>query len=176
MRIVIMQEHTCNMLGHSGEALAVQARFPVAEAFRQTYGDGTFALLLLRPGETEPRAMVISVEGGDVVWNVSREAAEKPGLGVCELRYLVGQTLAKSAKYPVRILDALGEPAEEPPEAWQDWVDSVLSAATEIRQDITGKQDVIPDLTEIRDNAAKGKAVYDFGFYLDGNGDLCYDR
>ena len=165
MRVVTMQEHTYSVLGHSGEALAVQARFPVAEAFRQTYGEGTFALLLLRPGETEPRAMVVSVEDGDVVWNVSREATEKPGFGVCELSYFVGQTLAKSEKYPVRILDALGEPAEDPPEAWHDWVENVLSAAADIRQSAggTGTGEAVRvrtvDCTELR---RLHYAVHDF--------------
>lgn len=116
------------ILGRAGEHLARTVRFDIAR-WRALYGDGTAALILRRPGEAEPYPCVVSQEGDIVTWPITRvETARLGTTGRYELQYLVGEQVVKSAMGIAVVYDALSEPAEEPPEAQQGWVDQVLTA------------------------------------------------
>lgn len=99
----------------------------------QLYGDGTAELLHeLKSGTVYPVA--IKQDGTSVSWIVTASDTATVGAGRAELRWYVGDTLAKSAKFRTSVSPALADTTTEtPPEPQQSWVDKVLAAAQEIK-------------------------------------------
>lgn len=114
-----MRIHTAGRLviplGVQGENLAQQVRFPVRR-WVEGYGEGTFRLLVRRPGDTEPYAAAVTVEEEYVVWTVTAADTARAGMGRCELQYSVGEALAKSWAWVTRVEASLGGSGEDPPE------------------------------------------------------------
>ena len=99
----------------------------------QLYGDGTAELLHeLKDGTIYPVA--VTQDGASVSWTVSASDTATVGAGRAELRWYVGDTLAKSAKFRTSVSSALADSTTEtPPAPQQSWVDKVLAAAQEIK-------------------------------------------
>lgn len=99
----------------------------------QLYGDGTAELLHeLKSGTVYPVA--VTQDGASVSWIVTASDTATVGAGRAELRWYVGDTLAKSAKFRTSVSSALADSTTEtPPAPYQSWVDKVLKAAQEIK-------------------------------------------
>lgn len=120
-------------LGRQGEHLVTEVRFPLGQLI-DTFGDGHPALLAVRPGESESYPVAITVEDGDAVWVVSKVDTGKAGTGRAELRWYVGDALAKSITYCLVIARALSvAEGETPPASMKSWVDSVIEAGIDAR-------------------------------------------
>lgn len=122
-------------LGRMGENEATVIVFNIAE-WRELFGNGTFSLVNLRPGDAAAYPCVIEQDATTVKWTVQSADLAKQGYGKCELIYTVGGTIAKSEIYTTFIGEALTGGAE-PPEPWEDWVQRVLAsgaAAQEAKQ------------------------------------------
>ena len=119
-------------LGRQGENLATCIIFDCT-GLAQLYGDGTAELLHeLKDGTIYPVAVM--QEGASVSWTVSASDTAMVGAGRAELRWYVGDTLAKSAKFRTSVSSALADTTTEtPPAPQQSWVDKVLAAAQEIK-------------------------------------------
>lgn len=119
-------------LGRQGENLATCVTFDCT-GLVQLYGDGTAELLHeLKDGTIYPVA--VQQDGASVSWTVSASDTAMVGAGRAELRWYVGDTLAKSAKFRTSVSSALADSTTEtPPEPQQSWVDKVLAAAQEIK-------------------------------------------
>lgn len=115
------------LLGREGENLARSMIFDISD-WISAYGDGTVSLIAQRSGDTEPYPCTVTVDGSSVTWLVTAADTAQAGYGRCELRYAVGDALAKSETWRTYTADALGTPAPEPPEPQQAWVDKVLAA------------------------------------------------
>ena len=87
-------------LGRQGENLARQIVFDVS-GWETEYGLGVVELIAQRPGEVQPYPVAVHRNGTIVTWDVSSTDTEMPGdSGKCELRYYVGEVLAKSKTKP----------------------------------------------------------------------------
>lgn len=119
-------------LGRQGENLATCVIFDCS-GFAQLYGDGTAELLHeLKSGTVYPVA--IQQDGASVSWTVSASDTATVGAGRAELRWYVGDTLAKSAKFRTSVSSALPDTSvSTPPAPQQSWVEEVLAAAQEIK-------------------------------------------
>lgn len=119
-------------LGRQGENLATCIIFDCS-GLVQLYGDGTAELLHeLKDGTIYPVA--VTQDGASVSWTVSTSDTATVGAGRAELRWYVGDTLAKSAKFRTSVSSALADSTTEtPPEPQKSWVDKVLQAAQEIK-------------------------------------------
>lgn len=116
-------------LGREGENNARRIIFSLIRC-EKLYGPGVAQLIVQRTGETTPYPVALTLEGSNVIWTVTAADTAIPGTkGKAELRYYVGDTLAKSETWGTIVLDALGKPSETPPEPQKDWVDQVLDAA-----------------------------------------------
>ena len=131
MTIVIADGNGFVALGKQGENNATEVRFPVAEDWAALFGEGVFQLLILRPTEATPYAVPVTVDGANVCWAVSGTDVSIPGIGGCELRYTVGETLAKSETYVTLTEKAIGGTDGPYPTPWEEWVDHVMQAAAE---------------------------------------------
>ena len=119
-------------LGRQGENLATCVIFDCS-GFAQLYGGGTAELLHeLKDGTIYPVA--VTQDGTSVSWIVTASDTATVGAGRAELRWYVGNTLAKSAKFRTSVSSALADSTTEtPPEPQNSWVDKVLQAAQEIK-------------------------------------------
>lgn len=119
-------------LGRQGENLATCIIFDCT-GLVQLYGDGTAELLHeLKDGTVYPVA--VTQDGASVSWAVSASDTANIGSGRAELRWYVGDTLAKSAKFRTSVSSALPDTSvSTPPAPQQSWVDKVLAAAQEIK-------------------------------------------
>lgn len=119
-------------LGRQGENLATCVTFDCT-GLAQLYGDGTAELLHeLKDGTVYP--VDITQDGAIVSWTITVSDTAKIGSGRAELRWYVGDTLAKSAKFRTSVSPALPDKnISTPPAPYQSWVDKVLAAAQEIK-------------------------------------------
>ena len=122
-------------LGRQGENLARQILFDVS-GWESEYGPGSVELIAQRPGDEAPYAVVTTRGGDSVVWHVTAADTLYPGdSGRCELRYYVGETLAKSRIWGTYVARAMDTPSETtPPEPEKGWVDKVLEAGTSAKE------------------------------------------
>ena len=118
-------------LGRQGENLATCIIFDCT-GLAQLYGDGTAELLHeLKDGTIYPVA--VQQEGASVSWTVSASDTATVGAGRAELRWYVGDTLAKSAKFRTSVSSALPDTSvSTPPAPQQSWVEKVLAAASQV--------------------------------------------
>lgn len=96
------------------------------------YGEGSVQLVVMRHGDTSPYPVALTVDGEEAVWEVGAADTAIPGEGECEWQYFVGDALEKSEVYKTFVENAMGEAANEAPEAAQGWVEQVLEAAAKV--------------------------------------------
>ena len=116
-------------LGKQGENLVRQIQFDLSR-WISNFGPGTVQLLHQRNGDEAPYPVAVEQEGDCAVWTVTNADTAAAGTGRAELQYYVGDALAKSETWMTKVLPALGDASETPPEAQQGWVDQVLQAGT----------------------------------------------
>lgn len=132
MRIIQAITDGFVLIGKQGENNATQIQFPVVETWKSMFGEnGVFQLLILRPTENTPYAVPVTADANVVMWDVSGTDLEIPGIGGCELRYIVDETLAKSQSYVTLTKDAIGGSDAPYPTPWEEWVDQVLQAGAD---------------------------------------------
>ena len=120
-------------IGRCGENLARQVVFDVSD-WEAEYGPGAVELIAQRPGDEKPYPVAVKRDGTQVIWNITSvetEVSTQEQTGKCELRYYVGETLAKSKIWRTWVESAMDTPSETvPPEPEQGWVDKVLAAGS----------------------------------------------
>ena len=116
-------------LGREGENLARQVVFDIRD-LESLYGTGDVEVIYQRPCDAQPYPLTVQREGTLVTWDVTSTDTEMSGnSGKCELRYYVGETLAKSKTWRTWVEPAMDTPSETtPPEPEKGWVDQVLDA------------------------------------------------
>lgn len=116
-------------IGRQGENNARQICFDISH-WQELYGaEGRVELIYQRPKDAAPYPVVIERDGSTVIWTITATDTANNGYGRAELRYYIGDTLAKSATSIITVSDALDAPAEVPDPPGQNWLDQVLEAA-----------------------------------------------
>lgn len=133
MREIEVRELPYLPLGHQGENEAQRIVWRgLADSWARLYGEGVFALTVLREGDSAPYPASLKSENGDVIWTLSNADTAKAGEGMAELTYTVGGAIAKSRTWRTVVEPSLSaNGTTEPPEAYQSWVDEVLQAAAD---------------------------------------------
>ena len=124
-------------LGRRGENQARKVVFDVLGKWREGYGEGVASLIVQRNGDAQPYPVTVTEEDGALVWLVSSVDTAVAGEGAAELRYTVGDTIAKSQIYKTRVRETLENSGETPPPAYQSWVDEVLQAAAGVESAVS---------------------------------------
>ena len=122
-------------LGYVGENNALDVVFDISDMIKY-YGPGTCQLIYQRNGDSSGYPCELSQSGNTVIWRIKNTDVACAGRGKCELRYVVGDTVAKSEVFDTYVTTAI-ENSGEVPEPWTDWMDSILSAAEEIKSTVT---------------------------------------
>ena len=120
-------------LGRQGENLATQVIYDLSDWIAE-YGDGTAELIHKRVGDLQPYPVAAVRDGNTLIWTVTSTdtaVATKPpiGYGKCEMRWYVGDVLAKSKTWKTLVSQAMDTPSETaPPDHDQGGVDQVVAA------------------------------------------------
>lgn len=135
MKQIYANNFTTLELGRKGENLARQVVFDVRD-LESLYGPGDVEVIYQRPGDAQPYPLAVQRDGTLVTWDVTATDTEmSDGYGKCELRYYVGETLAKSKIWRTWVEPALPTPSETaPPEPEQGWVEQVLATGVAAQQ------------------------------------------
>lgn len=133
MREIEVRELPYLPLGHQGENEAQRIVWRgLADSWARLYGEGAFALTVLREGDSAPYPASLKSENGDVIWTLRNSDTAKAGEGMAELTYTVGGVIAKSRTWHTVVKPSLSaNGTTEPPAAYQSWVDEVLQAAAD---------------------------------------------
>lgn len=133
MREIEVRELPYLPLGHQGENEAQRIVWRgLADSWERLYGEGIFALTVLREGDSAPYPASLKSENGDVIWTLSNADTAKAGEGMAELTYTVGGMIAKSRTWRTVVEPSLSaKGTTKPPAAYQSWVDEVLQAAAD---------------------------------------------
>lgn len=133
MREIEVRELPYLPLGHQGENEAQRIVWRgLADSWARLYGEGVFALTVLREGDSAPYPASLKSENGDVIWTLSNADTAKAGEGMAELTYIVGGVIAKSRTWRTVVEPSLSaNGTTKPPAAYQSWVDEVLQAAAD---------------------------------------------
>ena len=133
MREIEVRELPYLPLGHQGENEAQRIVWRgLADSWARLYGEGVFALTVLREGDSAPYPASLKSENGDVIWTLSNADTAKAGEGMAELTYTVGGAIAKSRTWRTVVEPSLSaNGTTEPPAAYQSWVDEILQAAAD---------------------------------------------
>ena len=147
--IVIGSPISSITIGIRGENIATTVVFDCTRLVSE-YGLGAAVLMVKRPGDAQAYPAVVEQDGATVTWNVSSTDTEKQGSGRAELFWYVGNLLAKSIVYALRIAADIGVAGSTPPDPYETWVDTLteLGAETlENAQAAEAARDSILDLT-----------------------------
>ena len=133
MREIEVRELPYLPLGHQGENEAQRIVWRgLADSWARLYGEGVFALTVMREGDSAPYPANVASENGDVIWTLSNADTAKAGEGMAELTYTVGGAIAKSRTWRTVVEPSLSaNGTTKPPAAYQSWVDEVLQAAAD---------------------------------------------
>lgn len=124
----------------------------------ESYGEGTAVLMVKRSQDSTAYPAVTTQEDATLTWTISDVDAAYKGNGEGELFWYVDGGLAKSVIYPLTVLRDIGETTEEPPEAYQTWVDHLteLGAETlENAQNAVESAEKAEDAAEAAEEAAE---------------------
>lgn len=113
MRIVEVDSGIIS-LGRQGEHMVTQVRFPIRSIVRK-YGKGDFTLVVQRNGDYDFYPVDVRQDENYVYWDITGMDTAVPGVGKCELQYLIGRSVVKSIIYQTQVQAAIyGQPIPSP--------------------------------------------------------------
>ena len=133
MRSFIIKPGDLIPIGRAGENQATEIRFDVT-GWAETFGAGTFELIMQRPGDSElPYPVEVTVDGDYVVWTVSNVDTGIAGNCKVQLRYVVSDAVAKSVIYRGIVGESLDH-AVDPPDPYDDLIERIEELARQTEQ------------------------------------------
>ena len=96
--------------------------------------DASITLLVKRKHDAEPYIADTTVEGGVLIWPITKVETADAGDGKLEIRATYGEVIAKSATGSFRVTASLTGSGTEPPETEQGWVGKGLAAGAGVEQ------------------------------------------
>jgi hypothetical protein len=99
-----------------------------------TYGSGTAVLVVKRSQDTTAYPATITQDGNTLTWTITEVDTYYVGAGECELMWYVNNGLAKTIIYPVVVMRDILQATEEPPDAYENWVEHLTELGAETQQ------------------------------------------
>jgi len=116
-------------IGRQGENLARNIYFDLSELIN-TYGEGTATLVHMRPSDKAPYVCAVTRSGTFLVWSPTNTDTAYAGSGKCELRWVVGDVLAKSIVYRTSVTESITGDSTVPSE-YESWYEALLEHISE---------------------------------------------
>ena len=131
MRVIQANNTETINIGRQLENLATEVVFDLSNWIAE-FGDGEAALIVRRVGDSNIYPVSLERQDSEAIWKVTNadtELAQKGRYGRCELRWYVGDVLAKSNIWKLYVEPSMtGQSGTVPPTPEQSWVDKVLEA------------------------------------------------
>lgn len=116
-------------LGRQGENLARTIYFELSELI-SNYGEGTATLVYLRSRDSAPYVCDTTQSGSMLSWTPTDTDTAYAGAGKCELRWVVGDVLAKSIVYRTSVTESITGDSTVPSE-YESWYEALLEHISE---------------------------------------------
>lgn len=146
-------------LGRYNENGARDIAIDVGKWFADLGTEGTVVLVNWRPGEDDsPYNPNITMDGSKVVWSPNNIDLAISGRGFAELRYYVGNVLAKSKTFRT-VIDRTPSEGANPPSASEDWVERMEQAAVDAVEASASAMAAEESAVEAAETAANAKDV-----------------
>lgn len=116
-------------IGRQGENLAKNIYFDLSELIN-TYGEGTATLVHMRPSDKAPYVCAVTRSDTFLIWAPTSTDTSYAGAGKCELRWVVGDVLAKSIVYRTFVAESITGDSVVPSE-YESWYDALLEHISE---------------------------------------------
>lgn len=164
------------LIGRQCENDAVKIVFDLSYLI-QTFGDGTAVLVHQRVRDDAPYAVTATRNGSNLEWSVSNTDNAYVGVGQAELRWTVGDALAKTIIYKTWVTKSITADLTIP-SAYQSWYDAMIEYIDQLKVETDEElAQAVADAEMYAERAeqAASTAGYMY-FYIDENGDLIYQR
>ncbi|MEE1165401.1 MAG: hypothetical protein UHU21_17110 [Lachnospiraceae bacterium] len=116
-------------IGRQGENLARNIYFDLSDLI-DTYGEGTATLVHMRPSDKAPYVCAVTRIDTFLIWAPTSTDTSYAGAGKCELRWVVGETLAKSIVYRTSVTESITGDSTVPSE-YESWYEALLEHISE---------------------------------------------
>lgn len=116
-------------LGRQGENLARTIYFELSEMIEE-YGAGTATLICLRSKDSAPYVCDTTQTSSMLSWTPTDTDTAYAGAGKCELRWVVGDVLAKSIVYRTSVTESITGDSTVPSE-YESWYEALLEHISE---------------------------------------------
>lgn len=116
-------------IGRQGENLAKNIYFDLSELIN-TYGEGTATLVHMRPSDKAPYVCAVTRSDTFLIWAPTSTDTSYAGAGKCELRWVVGDVLAKSIVYRTFVAESITGDSTVPSE-YESWYEALLEHISE---------------------------------------------
>ena len=161
--ITIRANDRIETIGYQTENNRTQVLFDLSDVMEEFPG-GLAVLTVKRPLDDEAYpAIATEMEDTDLVWTVQDYDLAQKGILSAQVVYAVDNVVAKKKIYKFEVDESLINLAEEPPE-WEDFVNSLLEAASGVNAAIEAAKDTLDEkVSEAED--ARDQAVTAAGHY-----------
>ena len=135
VNVVLGEDTRLNLiLGQQLENAVTSVVFDFS-AWQTTYGSGTLALSVQRPGDEMPYAVTLTTSGTNATWSVTNLDTAYKGVGHIQLTYMVGSAIKKSVVYKFTVYESLGANGEYPSPG-QTWQEEMEQEITDVKSDL----------------------------------------
>lgn len=117
MRTTLIHPGDVVYLGRQGENGALQVQFDVS-GWAETHGNGVFALIIRRPGETTPYPITVVAVDEVVHWTVHAYDTALAGEGELQLQYYVEDDLAQTEVHMTLVTESINVDDPDPYISW----------------------------------------------------------
>lgn len=114
-------------IGFEGENVVSRVDFDMAD-WQTKYGEGSLVLFVIRPRDTVPYPVSLSIVDGTATWNITNTDCAKRGEGAIQLKYTVGSVVKKSYIYATSCSDSLDE-TDTIPDGYDSWLATLTDLA-----------------------------------------------
>lgn len=114
-------------MGFEGENAVSRVDFDMAD-WQTKYGEGSLVLFVIRPRDTVPYPVSLTIENGTATWNITSTDCARRGNGAIQLKYTVGSVVKKSYIYATSCHDSLDE-TDTIPDGYDSWLATLTDLA-----------------------------------------------
>lgn len=125
-------------IGRQGEREARQVVFDLSW-MAENFGDGTAVLMHQRSQDGLPYQVDAAQDGNTLTWTVTDTDTAFVGYGKAEIRWTVGDALAKTVIYKTRVAESITGDTETP-DPYQSWYDAMVETVTSDIGDIVDEK------------------------------------
>jgi len=145
------------LIGRRGENEVTTVAFDFAE-WQTEFGSGVVDLYVKRFGDESAYPVVLTIDGTVASWLVTETDTNVAGYGKAEYVYRVDGKIAKSAVFPFFVAEDIGQPASEPPDPYESWLEQLTALGAETEANAQAAEQSAENAAQSAEDAAESAA------------------